>query len=200
MDPLHYHSEIALAYQRGKERFGESSAGGLHRFKRTMMLPRVRKVIGALRGFDPASVIDIGSGRGAFLWPLLDAMPELNVTTIELLPHRAADIAAVRAGGIHRLTVTRMDAGRLGFVNDAVDVVTVLEVLEHLRDPSSAAAEAIRVARRAVVATVPSREDDNPGHLRVFDRGSLTRLFQDAGASRVSIDFILNHIVAVATL
>ena len=38
----------------------------LHRFKRTMELPRVRKVLGILNGLQPRDLLDIGSGRGAF--------------------------------------------------------------------------------------------------------------------------------------
>jgi hypothetical protein len=49
----------------------------LHKFKRTMDLARVRKVLGILHGLQPAELLDIGSGRGAFLWPLLDAFPGL---------------------------------------------------------------------------------------------------------------------------
>src|SRR5690349_19042826 len=59
---------------------GQSAGLRLHRFKRTMELPRVRKTLGALRGLLPASLLDVGSGRGAFLWPLLDAFPALPVT------------------------------------------------------------------------------------------------------------------------
>jgi hypothetical protein len=76
--------------------------------------------------------------------------------------------------------------------------VTVLEVLEHLTDPAAAAHEAMRVARRAVIATVPSHPDDNPEHLRVFAPADLDRLFRAAGASRVSIEHVLNHMVAIA--
>jgi hypothetical protein len=42
----------------------------LHRFKRTAGLPRVRAVLGALRGLGLAAICDVGSGRGAFLWPM----------------------------------------------------------------------------------------------------------------------------------
>jgi hypothetical protein len=55
-------------------RFGRAEGLRLHRFKRTMGLPRVSKVLGILRGLGPASLLDIGSGRGAFLWPLLGAV------------------------------------------------------------------------------------------------------------------------------
>src|SRR5262249_61598016 len=44
----------------------------LHHFKRTAGLPRVRKVLGILRGLATTEVLDLGSGRGVFLWPLLD--------------------------------------------------------------------------------------------------------------------------------
>jgi hypothetical protein len=87
----------------------------LHRFKRTAGLPRVKRVIGALRGFTPARLLDVGSGRGAFLWPLLDQLPGVAVTAIDLLPHRVEGLARVRAGGVARLTCARMDASALGF-------------------------------------------------------------------------------------
>jgi len=56
----------------------------------------------------------------------------------------------------------------------------------------------MRVARRAVIATVPSHEDDNPEHVQLFDGAALEALFRGAGARRVRIDHVLNHIVAVA--
>src|SRR5262249_53551300 len=75
----------------------------LHRFKRTADLPRVRKVLGILRGLSPESLLDIGSGRGVFLWPLLDAFPGVPVTAIDRSAHRVAHLRAVAAGGVGRL-------------------------------------------------------------------------------------------------
>ena len=79
--------ELAEAYARGMlpeatddaDLLEQARAAGLklHRFKRTMDLPRVRAVLGALHGLAPESLIDFGSGRGVFLWPLLDAFPDL---------------------------------------------------------------------------------------------------------------------------
>ncbi len=51
---------------------GINSGLKLHKFKRTMGLARVRRVIGALRSLLPDDLLDVGSGRGAFLWPLLE--------------------------------------------------------------------------------------------------------------------------------
>src|SRR5438093_12404207 len=75
----------------------------LHRFKRTADLPRVRKVLGILRGLGPENLLDVGSGRGGFLWPLLDAFPWVPVTAIDRSAYRAGPLGAVAAGGHSRL-------------------------------------------------------------------------------------------------
>ena len=177
----------------------EAAAVRLHRFKRTAGLPRVRRVIGALRGLGAASLVDLGTGRGAFLWPVLDELPELAVVAVDVLPHRVVDLERVRRGGVGRLAAVRADARALPLADGAADVVTALEVLEHLHDPAPAAAEALRVARAAVVATVPSHEDDNPEHVQLFDAARLEALFVAAGARRARAEHVLGHIVCVAT-
>ena len=172
--------------------FREGLARGLamHKFKRLddRLLARVRRVLSML------------TGRGAFLWPLLDTFPELEVTAIDLNPRRAADLAAIGVGGLSRLTAEHMDATALRFEEDAFDGVTLLEVLEHMPDPARAVREAVRVARRFVIGSVPSKPDNNPEHIHLFDRASLTSLLEGAGARRVSIEYVPGHIVALALL
>lgn len=206
----HYYLDFAAAYVRGRlpipeewsadraVEYGLAKGLRLHRFKRTAELPRVRKVLGILRGMGPDSLLDVGSGRGVFLWPLLDACPGLSVTAIDVLDHRVELLETVRRGGIFRLTPLRMDVTRLGLAGDSVDGITILEVLEHLNDPGQAVREATRVARKFVVASVPSKEDDNPEHIQLFTRDTLESLFLDAGARRVQIEGVLNHFVVVA--
>mgnify|MGYP006144177473 CR=1 FL=1 len=46
-------------------------------------MPRVRAMLGTLRGLAPESLLDVGSGRGVFLWPMLDGLPDVRVTSIE---------------------------------------------------------------------------------------------------------------------
>jgi len=205
------YAKFAAAYVRGtlpdiatpdeSETVAVGRARGLklYPFKRSAQLPRVRAVLGVLRSLTPATLLDIGSGRGVFLWPLLDEFPELAVTAIEITGKRLGVLEAVRRGGIDRLSVGRMDATRLAFADRTFDVVTVLEVLEHLERPDLAAQEAVRVARRAVIASVPSKADDNPEHIRLFHRSTLTRLFADAGAPKAKIEYVLNHMVCVVT-
>ena len=204
-----YYRELAAAFVRGRLaqtsedadldaliRRGRAAGLKLHKFKRSAELPRVRKVIGILRAIAPDRLLDIGSGRGTFLWPLVDAFPSLHVTAIDRAAGRAADLGAVARGGITRLQAVRMDAHALAFADGSFDVVTMLEVLEHVADPARAAAEALRVARGFVVASVPSKPDDNPEHLRLFDARALERLFQSAG--RVQCEYVRSHIVMVA--
>jgi ubiquinone/menaquinone biosynthesis C-methylase UbiE len=205
-----YFTRLAAAYVRG--RLGREAAGlsseeliatglarglRLHKFKRNAELPRVRKVLGVLRGLAPATLLDVGSGRGTFLWPLLDAFPELEVTSVDINPDRIADIEAVSAGGVANLRAVRADAQELRVDDNHAEVVTALEVLEHLASPRRAVAEAVRVASRYVIASVPSKEDDNPEHINLFSARELEDMFLEAGARGVKVDYVPNHMIAV---
>src|SRR5260370_23774124 len=130
-----YFTELANAFVRGRLRRQEAtvedgiSAGlRLHKFKVNAELPRVQRVLGILRGLAPENVLDVGSGRGTFLWPLLAAFPQTPVTSIDSSERRTSDLAAVIRGGIDRLTVVRMDVQASAFAARSFDVITMLEV------------------------------------------------------------------------
>lgn len=209
-DPSNYYLALAAAFVRGRLHpvpeggdhevvaTGRSAGLRVHRFKRNAELPRVRRVLGILRGLAPGSLLDIGSGRGTFLWPLLDALPDAGVLAIDRNTRRATDLGAVRRGGVETLHAAQMDATRLALADASFDVVTALEVLEHLERPDLAAREAVRVSRSFVVASVPSREDDNPEHVQLFTRDSLSRLWLESGARHVNVESVRGHLVCVA--
>jgi SAM-dependent methyltransferase len=211
-DDGRYYTDLAAAFVRGKIGVGgdlslEALIGlgrdrglRLHKFKRQAELPRVRKVLGVLQGLAPASLLDIGSGRGAFLWPLLDSFPSLEVIALDRNPARVADIDAVRRGGRQNLRSLLADATSIGLADNCVDVVTALEVLEHLPQPALAASEAVRIARNFIVASVPSKEDDNPEHIQLFSRESFVALWMEAGSRGVNIQYVLNHMIAVVKI
>lgn len=220
----HYYLRLAAAYVRGKldtpcssdeifnnplahlsikdcERIyqhGLEAGLRLHRFKRTAELPRIQKVLGILKSLQPANLLDIGTGRGVFLWPLLDALPWLPVTCIDLLDYRSADINAAANGGIENLQVMQMNAGHLAFKAGTFEGVTLLETLEHAPEPQQVINEVCRVSDRFVILSVPSKADNNPGHLHLFTTDKLRALFKAAGNFKIKFDAVLNHIVALA--
>jgi 2-polyprenyl-3-methyl-5-hydroxy-6-metoxy-1,4-benzoquinol methylase len=84
------------------------------------------------------------------------------------------------------------------FEDRAFDGVTALEVLEHIPDAGRALAECCRVARRFVIVSCPSRPDDNPEHIHLFDARDLARQFAAQGFAQVTTEQVLNHIILVA--
>lgn len=202
-----YYTDLLAAFVRGRLGVAETDVEALlaagrehglrmHKFKRTE-LPRVRKALGILQGLAPESLLDVGSGRGTFLWPLLHTLPALPVTSLDVSERRVSDIDAVRRGGVDRLRAVQGDLTRLPFDDGEFDGVTVLEVLEHLERPVLGLREALRVARTFVLASVPSKPDDNPEHLHFFQAPEFEALAREAGASAVRVEHVLNHRLAV---
>jgi len=172
----------------------------LHRFKRLdSLMSRVRRTFGFLQGVLPESLLDVGSGRGAFLWPCLDAFSELSVAAMDIESHRAELYETVRVGGIGQLRGIAGDIRTHNFAGQTFDVVTMLEVLEHIESPRKALENAKRIARRHIVISVPSKEDDNPDHIHLFTQESLSRLLKEAGFEKFRFDYVPGHLFAFIT-
>ena len=187
--------EMAAVVEIGRER-----GLRLHGFKNTMGLPRVRKVLGILKGVQPRNLLDIGSGRGAFLWPLVHEFPRLPVTAIDTRADRVATIEAVRAGGVDSLSAQQMDVTALQFEDDSFEAVRMLEVLEHIPNTTSALAEVCRVASGRLILSMPSRPDDNPEHIHLFTEETVRAQLTCQGIARVQFDHVLNHMIAIARI
>jgi SAM-dependent methyltransferase len=98
------------------------------------------RIGGALHELAPATLLDAGCGEGEMLRRV--GLPK---STRTLLLDRNPESRAHLLGSVDSLP----------FSDRTFDVVTCLEVLEHLTDPGAAVAELRRVARRAVVLSVP---------------------------------------------
>ena len=202
-----YITEIAAAYVRGELQIdggddellemGLSRGFKMYRFKRSE-LPRVKKCVGLLKGLGPSNLLDVGSGRGAFLWTMLAEVPGLTATCIDILEHRVNFINKVNEGGFSRVKALLADVHSLAFEDGEFEVGCALEVLEHLPDPAKAVRELCRVSKNWLLVSVPSKPDNNPEHINLFSAQDLESLLLQNGAKSVQLHSVLNHRVALA--
>lgn len=181
----------------------QGSAWGvkLYRFKRGHEdLPRVKQVLGFLRSVYPESLVDVGSGRGVFLFPFLEAFPQCRVTSLDILDHRVEFLEDIRSGGLDCLEARKGDICTQPLPDKCADVVTLLEVLEHIPDVSRAVQAAVRMARKYVVVTVPSKPDNNPEHIHLLTKDILTKLFREAGCSKLHFSGVNGHLILIASV
>ncbi len=170
----------------------------LYYFKEKEDLPRVKVVLSFFKAIYPESVLEVGCGRGVFLFPLLRDFPAVKVTTIDLLPRRIDMMAAIQLGGIEQLSPMLADLTTLELAEDSFDVVTLLEVLEHIPNVEKAIQKAIFVAKRYIVVTVPSKEDDNPEHIHLLTKDRLIELFSKFGVTNLKFGGVNGHLFLIA--
>ena len=178
---------------------GEAAGMKMYYFKKKELLPRVKAVLGFLRSIQPESLLDVGSGRGVFLIPFLNQFPWAQVTAADILPHRVQMLQAIADGGIENLTVLERNICHWPQEENRFDVVTLLEVLEHIPAVDQAVANAVRLAKRFVVVSVPSHPDDNPEHIQLLTKDILTGLFTNAGCTRLHFDWVNGHLILIAS-
>lgn len=110
----------------------------------------VTALIGALELPAPARILDFGTGTGAMLAELRRFGDAQGVDADE----RA--VAFCHARGERR--VSRLESSTLPFADASFDLVTTLDVLEHIEDDAAAVSEIARVLRPGgrMLATVPA--------------------------------------------
>lgn len=177
---------------------GEKAALPMYHFKKKEQLPRVKAVMGFLKGIQPESLLDVGSGRGVFLFPFLKEFPWVTVTAADILPRRVEMLQNIADGGIGNLTAIHKNICHWHGDENLFDVVTLLEVLEHIPDVQDAVANAVRLAKRYVVVSVPSKPDDNPEHIHLLTKEKLTELFANAGCTRLHFGGVNGHLIMIA--
>ncbi len=180
------------------EKAGREAELKLYRFKNMGELPRVQKAIGFLKGVWPESLLDVGSGRGVFLFPFLEEFPFVPVTSADILDYRVEFLQDIALGGIGNLTAVRENICSWDAPDKSFDVVTMLEVLEHIPEVEKAIMNAVRLAKRYVVVSVPSKEDNNPEHIHLLTKDILTDLFTRAGAKNLHFDGVNGHLFMTA--
>ena len=98
-----------------------------HYFKVKDGLPRVQAVLGFLQGIVPAgqcqTLLDVGSGRGVYLFPLLRDFPDLEVPSLDILPHRVELLQCLHNGGISNLHPIQEDTCTWNAPDKSFDVM-----------------------------------------------------------------------------
>lgn len=103
-------------------------------------------------GFGPDSILDVGCGEGFLSAHLHAELKDVAFTGVDA-SEGAIEFARDSFGDVGLFEVG--DIFDLRFADNSFDVVVCSEVLEHLTDPAAAVRELLRVARKAVVLTVP---------------------------------------------
>jgi SAM-dependent methyltransferase len=124
-----------------------------NRLQRALIVRFQRKIVREIVSLAPMSFLDAGCGEGFVARRLLKAMPDLALTGCDV----STNALSIAASANPTATFLPASVVELPFPDDAFDVVGCFEVLEHLPGdmPRQALAELRRVARRAVVLSVP---------------------------------------------
>lgn len=147
---------------------------------------RIQETISAIPS-DTHSVLDVGCGNGTFVNALVNTFPD-KFDRITGLDASKEALKYVKSEKIHGTIID------LPFQNESFDMVTCLEVLEHLprEDFRKGILELQRVSRKHIIVTVPNDQNlesssvmcpecycwFNAGfHMRNFTKDSLRNLF-----------------------
>ena len=164
---------------------------------------RRRLVRGLLSRYTAASdlkILDTGAGTGALMQSLAD-MGEVWGCDIS-----AVALEFCRKRGLERLVQCSME--QMNFADASFDVVTSLDVIEHIRDDRQAVAEMYRVLRPGGlgVITVPALKFLWSGHaqvlhhLRRYHRGPLRRMLGAAGFEELRLTYVVSFLMPLMVI
>jgi 2-polyprenyl-3-methyl-5-hydroxy-6-metoxy-1,4-benzoquinol methylase len=156
--------------------------------------------MGFLHSISFETMLDVGSGRGVFLMPFMKEFPWVQVTALDLLEKKVVFLNDLADGGFPQLHAEQKNICAQPFPENSFDVVTLLEVLEHIPAVEKAVEAAVGMAKQYVVVTVPSKPDDNPEHIHLLTKEKLTQMFHAAGCERLHFDGVEGHLFLVAAL
>ncbi|HLW95283.1 MAG TPA: class I SAM-dependent methyltransferase [Solirubrobacteraceae bacterium] len=144
------------------------------------------------RSVSPASLLDVGCGEGVLTQSWAKLIEPARVVGIDLDdPLIAAEWASRPAANLTYMAQRTQDVP-WPFEDGEFDIVTAIEVLEHVPDPAATVAEMARCAARHLLISVPReplwravnmargaylRELGNtPGHVNHFSKSAITSL------------------------
>ena len=164
----------------------------IHNFKNSK-LPRVEKVLGFLKGIRPPSILDIGYGRGKFLFPLLEEFGNVYITAIDKNEKAYNEIKSLQPS-YTKLFVNHGDFFDNQWMDKSYHTLIALEVMEHIEDIEKFLDECVRLAYEWLILSVPSKEDTNPEHIHLFTEDKINKLFSKYNLTP-KYEYVLNHMI-----
>ena len=76
-------------------RSGLAQKVDLHMFKHSRQLARVQAVLGVLKQYQPQSILDVGTGKGVFLWTFLEHFTGTPIHCLDLKDSHVNRINAI---------------------------------------------------------------------------------------------------------
>jgi ubiquinone/menaquinone biosynthesis C-methylase UbiE len=144
---------------------------------------------------DPTSLLDVGCGEGVLVHKWAQRLAQARGVGIDL--EEPSNQAGWRERQAPNLDYKVMRAENLPFTDSEFDLVTAIEVLEHVPDPEHTLSEMARCGGRHLLVSVPreplwrmlnmargaylSELGNTPGHLNHWSRRSFTKLLSRYG-------------------
>ncbi len=180
---------------------------------RRAIISNLLKEAATQRKQNDLKILDIGCGTGANL-PMLRAAATakgrvVGVDFSELaLAFAGSNLDSQTTNDQASVGLSQADALHLPFADGSFDVVTMLDVLEHLEDDAGALCEVQRVLRPggAYVWSVPayqhlwSAHDEALHHFRRYERRDLARLLKRSGFAVHRLSFAMSLMPPIAWL
>ncbi len=149
-------------------RAGHSEMGLTVRYIRTY------QILKALAHLKFSSLLDVGGAEGYKSY-VAQQFFKTKVVSSDL-----SQQANQRAKELFNIPTKQADIHQLPFTDEEFDVVLCSETLEHVTDYQQAVSELIRVAKKAVIITVPFEKETKSefkfGHIHTFTKKSLDYL------------------------
>jgi ubiquinone/menaquinone biosynthesis C-methylase UbiE len=139
---------------------------------------------------EPASLLDVGCGEGVLTQRWANELAPRRVVGIDLDDPALA--AEWQRHAAPNLAYVAQRAERLPFADGEFDLVTAIEVIEHVPDPAHTIAEMARCAARHVLVSVPREPlwrtvnmargaywrqlGNTPGHVNHFSKAAIVAL------------------------
>jgi SAM-dependent methyltransferase len=164
-------------------------------FVRRLMAGFQRELDRLLRLADPSSVLDVGCGEGVLVQRWARLLDGRRVVATDLEEESIQAGWSARQAPNLEYRVGRAES--LAFARGEFDLVSAIEVLEHIPDPEPTLAEMARCAERYLLVSVPREPlwralnllrgaylpalGDTPGHLNHWSKGAFVRLLSTRG-------------------